>query len=297
MKFAGFIMTYERESILADTIQSVFSQSLPPEKILIVDNSITITTEQLITGLNNPKISYHRVGYNSGPAGAAGIGLRILAAEGYDWIYWGDDDDPPVFSDTFEILLKTAATDIKCGCVGVVGQFFNRKTGFVKRVPDEQLQTSGILEVDTIAGGMSKIVSGKMILENRILPEEKLFYGMEELDFDIKIKSSGYKLLVDKPFYLKHRLHYNRLGLPKRTLKKKSNAALIREYYSFRNSLYVFFNNNLYRAFLTVFVYSFFKQFLRFKQGLIFFTGFKLFSMALFHFVSGKMGYRKINIG
>lgn len=295
MKFAGFIMTYERESILENTIQTIFSQSVSPEKILIVDNSFSNKTELLIAQLNNPKLTYHKVGYNSGPAGAAAIGLKILATQGYDWIYWGDDDDPPVFNDTFEILLKTAAADNKCGCVGVVGQFFNRNTGFVKRVPDEQLQTSGILEVDTIAGNMSKIVSGKMILEKMIFPEEKLFFGMEELDFDIKIRNSGYKLLVNKPFYLKHRLHYNRIGLADKTLHKKSNAAMTREYYSFRNSLYVFFSNNLYLAFLTVIAYSFLKQLLRFKLGFrVGFTGVKLFFTTISHFILGKMGKRTI---
>ncbi|PWA04858.1 glycosyltransferase [Flavobacterium psychrotolerans] len=297
IKFAGFIMTYERESILLDTIQRIFSQTVPPEKILIVDNSTTNHTEKLIKDFNNPKVIYHRVGYNSGPAGAAGIGLRILADEGYDWIYWGDDDDPPVFEDTFEILLKTALSDPKCGCVGVVGQFFNRKTGFINRVSDAELQSEGIIEVDTIAGGMSKIVNGAMILKSGIVPEEKLFYGFEELDFDIKIINLGYKLLVDKKFYLKHRLNFNRLELPSRTFQKKSKSALFREYYSTRNILYIYYGNKLKRAFLTVLFYSFFKQILRFKHGFrAGFTGFKLFFLAFFHFLSGRMGHRKIKI-
>ena len=175
--FAGFIMTYERESILMDTIKSVFSQTFPPEKILIVDNSFTTKTEELLKTSNNPKVIYHRVGYNSGPAGAAKIGLQILASEGYDWIYWGDDNDPPIFDNTFEILIETALSDSKCGCVGVVGQFFNKITGFINRVPNELLQSDGVLEVNTIAGGMYKIVSGKMMRDGTLLPDEKLFFG------------------------------------------------------------------------------------------------------------------------
>jgi len=132
MKFAGFIMTFERATILEETLGKIFSQTVSPEKILIVDNSITKDTEELISKLNNPKVIYHKVGYNSGPAGAAKIGLTILASEGYDWIYWGDDDDPPFFNDTFEILLKVALSDSKCGCVGSVGQFLNKRTGFIK---------------------------------------------------------------------------------------------------------------------------------------------------------------------
>ena len=48
MRFAGFIMTYERETILVDTIQAIFSQTVTPEKILIIDNSSTYNTKELI---------------------------------------------------------------------------------------------------------------------------------------------------------------------------------------------------------------------------------------------------------
>ena len=297
VKFGAFIMTYERETILIDTIDKVLSQTFPPEKILIVDNSATQKTAELMLTLHNPKVVYHKVGYNSGPAGAAAIGLQLLAAEGYDWIYWGDDDDPPIFENTFEILIKTALSDPKCGCVGVVGQFFNKKTGFVKRVPDAMLQSEGTLEVDTIAGGMYKIVNGKMILERNLIPDEQLFFGFEELDFDLQIKKKGYKLLVDKPFYWKHRLHFNRTGLTKKTWHKKSDSALQREYYSTRNILYICFKNTLLSALICILFYSIIKQFLRFKQGFSTgYIGFKITFMAIFHFFIGKMGIRKINI-
>jgi GT2 family glycosyltransferase len=77
------------------------------------------------------------------------------------------------------------------------------------------LQSDGVLKVDTIAGGMSKIVSGEMIRNHQIFPDEKLFFGMEELDFDLKIKKIGYRLLVDRPFYYQHRLRWNRVACSK----------------------------------------------------------------------------------
>ncbi len=291
MKFAGFIMTYERESILLNTIQTIFSQTIPPEKILIIDNSTSHNTENLINNLNNPKVFYHRVGYNSGPAGAAGIGLSMLAEEGYDWIYWGDDDDPPVFMDSFEVLLKTAISDSKCGCVGAVGHFFNKKTGFIDRVSDEVLYTEGILSVDNIAGGMSKIVNGKMIAKFKIVPNEKLFYGFEELDFDLKIKNMGYKLLVNKSLFLRHRLKYKRIGISSIRYQKKTKNNILREYYSTRNMLYILFYNHYIIAFINILIYTFFKQFMRLRDGVDYcLLGFKITLLAWFHFLTGKMG-------
>jgi len=297
IKFAGFIMTYERSAILLETIDKIFSQTLSPEKILIVDNSVTFTTAELIQSLQNPKVFYHRVGYNAGPAGAASIGLRTLAAEGYDWIYWGDDDDPPFFDNTFEILLKIAVSDTKCGCVGVVGQFFNRKTGFMNRVSNELLQSEGVLEVDNIAGNMSKIINGNMIRNANILPDEKLFFGFEELDFDIQIKQAGYKLLVDRTFYWKHRVYWKRDVVPQKILREKSDLAFRREYYSTRNIFYICLKNRMISALICFFLYAFSKQFLRFKYGLVIgLKGFKVTLLAFFHFSTRQMGYKKIKI-
>lgn len=291
IKFAGFLMTYERADILEKTIEKILAQSPAPEKLLIVDNSETNTTELMIERLGNPILRYHKVGQNSGPAGAAKIGLELLSKEGFDWIYWGDDDDPPIFENTFKILLKMAISNEKCGCVGAVGQFFNRFTGFVERVPNELLQSEGFLMVDTIAGNMSKIVSGEMIRTHQIFPDEKLFFGMEELDFDLMIKKTGYNLLVDKPFYFKHRQRWNRVVVPNKTLQAKSDNKLVREYYSIRNGLYIYKKNGLISALIIFFFYYATKQIFSFKfgisQGI---SGLKIFSKAISDLFSSKMG-------
>ena len=291
INFAGFLMTYERDKILEDTIKKIFSQSITPKKLLIIDNGITESTELMILRLNNPMVSYHRVGRNSGPAGAAKIGLEILSREGFDWIYWGDDDDAPIFIDTFKILLEMAISNEKCGCVGVVGQFFNKTTGFIKRVPSDLLKFEGVLEVDTIAGGMSKIINGEMIRKKQIYPNEKLFFGMEELDFDLQIKKVGYKLLVNRNFYYQHRLMWNRIEIPNKKMKIKSKNSLIREYYSIRNGLYILNNNKFFIAQIIFFMYYLIKQILSFKFG--FKEGFiriRIFYLAINDLINLRMG-------
>lgn len=268
LKFAGFVMTYERAEILVETIDIIFSQSVTPEKLLIVDNSITYDTQHRLDLLNDPRIEYHRVGYNSGPAGAAAIGLKILASQGYDWIYWGDDDDPPIFNNTFEILLNIATTNQNCGCVGAVGNYFNRLTGFVSRPTNDELVGDGLLSVDTIAGGMTKIVNGNMVTNYNIFPDKKLFFSFEDLEFDIKIKKIGYSLLVDKSFYLQHRHFHNRIVLPPKNLRRKSDNALKREYYTIRNDMYIFFKNKFYFANIVIFSYFTLKSIVSYKFGL-----------------------------
>jgi GT2 family glycosyltransferase len=296
MKFAGFIMTYERAELLKASIDKIFLQTVYPEKLLIIDNSLTYTTEDLIKSINNPKIIYYRVGYNSGPAGAAAIGLKILSDEGFDWIYWGDDDDPPIFNDTFEILLKLANNNINCGCVGSVGQFFNKNKAIIERVPDKLLCSKGALEVDNIAGNMSKIVNGKMISDFAIFPEKKLFFGLEELDFDMKVKKIGFKLLVDKSLYWKHRVNANRVNFKRKYFIKKNDYLLQRNYYSTRNILYICYVNNFFLSIVFQILKAIFKPFLNINYGFKYFKKTMYINyLALYHFFAGKYGFRKIN--
>src|SRR4051812_36342830 len=108
-KFAAFIVTYNRAEILMDTIQKIMSQTLTPEKLLVVDNGATDETKEKLNELY-PEAVHIKMGYNAGPAGGVNVGLETLAKEGYQWIFWGDDNDPPPTTDTFEKLVHLAET-------------------------------------------------------------------------------------------------------------------------------------------------------------------------------------------
>ncbi len=245
LKFAGFIMTYNRTDILEQTIEIVFQQSFPPEKLLIVDNSDNNLTKELITRLssNTWPLEYIHTGYNSGPAGAANLGLKTLLEEGFDWIYWGDDDDPPQFPNVFEDLISIGNKFPKVGAVGSVGSKFNFKTGVMQRFKDEELE--GVLEVNAIGGNHNLIVNGDALRHSKILPDTALFFGFEEFDFLQRLKLKGYKILVSGSSLLEHRKLKNRLGPQKiyNFLPKENKHSLNRKYYSDRNLIYILFYN------------------------------------------------------
>ena len=290
INFAGFIITYERHEILLDTINKVFDQTYAPEKILIVDNSETEHTKNLIEGLKDPKIEYYRVGYNSGPAGGAYFGLKILSEQGYQWIYWGDDDDPPYFPDVFEKLLKIASENPITGCVGAVGQFFDNKNGLLRRVSNEMLNGEGILEVNNIAGGMIKIVNSEIVVKHSVLPNASLFYGFEELEYDLQIQNVGYSLLVDKELFYRHRLFHNRVQL-KKSVVKKTEKQLARDYYSTRNMLFILKGNKLFSALCFTFLRINYKCVVAFQYGFRYgIMNFIYQVKAVLHFVFSKYG-------
>jgi glycosyltransferase involved in cell wall biosynthesis len=267
-KFAAFIMTYERPEILLQTVSILQSQSFPPEKILIVDNSESDATKIAIQNLQQSDLEYFKVGYNSGPAGAAKIGLQKLTAEGYQWIYWGDDDDPPKFSDSFERLLGLAHKykHLNIGILGMVGQHFNSTIGTIQRVKDKELREKDLVTVESIAGGQTMIVNSAVV-RSGVLPDENLYFGFEELDFCLRTKQAGFELVVSTELFLRAREKYGRLNYrpPFYIQNKKGNWN--RNYYSTRNILFILKRNRLYMALGYHFFKNLFKMIYAFRFG------------------------------
>jgi GT2 family glycosyltransferase len=236
MRLGGFIITYNRPQILSETIKILFDQTVPPVLLWIIDNSDNLDTDHAIASLLDSRLRYHRMGYNAGPAGAAKQGLQLCADSGLDWIYWGDDNDPPQHTDTFEKLLSIKDDNPYCAILGAVGQFFDHKKGEIKRVQSRLLERKNSLEVDFIAGNMNMIVH-KNIVKAGIYPDPDLFFGFEELDFCLKAKRRGFAMLVHCGLFLALREKHNRINFEPPFYKRKSNLA--REYYSLRNLLYI----------------------------------------------------------
>ncbi len=249
-RFAGFIITYNRPVKLTETIEKVLSQTYSPEKLWIIDNSDNEDTERKINTLTYENVIYHKVGYNAGPAGAAKIGLCLAAEEGVDWIYWGDDDDPPVFPNVFERLfniIRLESASYKIGQIGIVGQYFDEKRGLLVRISDKQLKNSKTLPVDNIAGNQCKLINARVVTMG-IYPDEELFFGFEELSFDVKLKIAGFQSVIDGSFQYTLREKYGKLGFKKGVVRKRNVNSLWRNYYSTRNLLYILKDNGYYTA-------------------------------------------------
>lgn len=236
--FAAFIITRNRPDTLVSTISTVLNQTLPPECILIVDNSNLDDTRNRIATLKNEKLIYHSVGYNAGPAGGAYCGLKLLFEKGYNWVLWIDDDDPPKFLDVFEKLFQIVEDNESpdLGMVGCVGERFDFQRAKIIRLKDQEL--TGYLDVDTISGNMFPLVS-RRVFEKGILPSKDFFFGFEDLGFSLTIKRNGFRIMTSGELHFEHRELANRLNLNKKQHHKRSSDSLWREYYSVRSITYI----------------------------------------------------------
>jgi GT2 family glycosyltransferase len=288
VKLGGFVITYHRPVVLLATIQSIFSQSCPPDFLWIIDNSEDLETDHAVAGLLDPRIRYYRMGYNAGPAGAAGRGLKLCAQEGADWIFWGDDNDPPFRKDCIERLLSIRDVNPFCGVLGSVGQFFDRKKGVIKRVQTRLLEKKEWIEVDYVAGGMCMLVSGE-VAKSGMAPNPDLFFGFEELDFCLRVSRKGYSIVVDCGLFLEARKKYDKMDYERPFYKQKKN--LVREYYSLRNLLMISDTLTLPSMKYNIVKRWALKSFYGFRYGFSYgLTNFKLIALAFYHYYRGIKG-------
>jgi GT2 family glycosyltransferase len=293
-RIAAFIITYERPAEATSMIAKLFEQTLVPEKILIIDNSDSYRTQELILSLNDRRVEYIRVGYNSGPAGAAHIGLKLLAEQGFDWIYWGDDDDPPEtshsFNDVFEVLSKTKYKDDEVGIIGKAGGRLNRLTGRTLSFKNAELK--GIIEADYIAGNKMMIVNS-MVVKANILPNPLLFFGFEELDFCLRVSNNGFRILFDGSKLLKQRVQEGKTASSYRWKGHSFGIKerLWRQYYSTRNLLFVLRANRFWSALILQILRTVTKSIYGFRYGWSYgIKQFRIQALAMIHFSFGRFG-------
>ncbi|NJN81481.1 MAG: glycosyltransferase [Caldilineaceae bacterium] len=106
MKLSAFVVTFNRPATLASTLQTLLAQSRPPDAILVLDNSSLASVQRVAQEYAEQGVVYHDMGRNGGSGRRGRIRLDRLSREGSDWIFWGDDDDPPKSTDTLERLVS-----------------------------------------------------------------------------------------------------------------------------------------------------------------------------------------------
>lgn len=233
---AKFITTFNRPDRLRDVIEATLGQTRLPDLLLIVDNGDPVPTQEIADAYG---AEYHSTGSNLGPAGAAAFALRHLAERGFEWIAWGDDDTPPLTTDSFATLMELAegsAPDV--GGVGAVGTRFDWTKGEIRRLHDEEL--AGPIEVDVIGSGQQLITRASLV-EDVGVPDPELFFGFYDPEYCLRIRAGGHRLLIPGELLLEYRRSMNRLGIEVRKSIRPRNQPheMWRRYYVTRNYIHM----------------------------------------------------------
>ena len=290
--YAAFVMTYKRSAILLETINKLFEQTFPPEVVLIVDNDPDKGALCVVDNFPKNKVQYYAVGYNSGPAGGAYFGLKLLFEQNWDWVLWTDDDDPPVFDDSIQnifSLLEQYKGIKPIGIIGAVGANFNKFKGSITRIESHMIESLHI--VDYIGGSMSPIVN-RSVFNKSILPNPDLFFGFEDLSFCLQVKKAGFEILISGSEMLRWREKFNRLNISTTPHNLPDISTLWRQYYSVRSLFTILYSQEKVMIGFFYFIFkTVFKSFLGYKKGFSYGNKYaKIHLLGLYHGMIRKNG-------
>lgn len=247
-RFFGVLVTFNRLTELAVTLDRLAAQTHPLDRLLVVDNGGGAENWDAVEG--HPA-EYIDAGDNLGPAGGFALGMtRLLeSASDDDWIFLFDDNDPPFFDDALENAARfaqtTAETNPDVGGVGISGGRFDLKTGRVLRVGDAEIH--GTVAVDHITGGgLPAYRVGAVKKVGVFLPE--LFFGFEELEYGLRLTAAGHPLFADGEQWARRKTVKRGVGLlpPEQVSAARSANTNLkvsepswRRYYSLRNLIFI----------------------------------------------------------
>lgn len=236
----GLLVTFNRPTELANHLDVLGRQTVQLDELLVVDNGDDQHVQETIERHQPPGIDTKvlRTGANLGPAGGIQTGMeRLLKTAGpNDWIVLLDDDDPPHRDDALERLISFArkqnSADPAVGVVGGTGTRFDRRRGRIRRIPDAEL--SGIVDVDYVAGGQLPLISVAAIRSAGPFRGD-LFFGFDDLEFGLRVRDAGWRIVLDGDLAHWSRERAGRLG-PRVGGARLTRAGVPwRRYYSVRN--------------------------------------------------------------
>lgn len=113
-RVTAVVVTYNRKALLIECLDAILSQTVVPEKIIVINNASTDGTEKLFEAgamYNRDIITCVNMSSNEGGSGGFYEGMRLVLEGKSDWVWIMDDDTIPAL-DCLEKLLR--ADSIVC---------------------------------------------------------------------------------------------------------------------------------------------------------------------------------------
>lgn len=231
------MVTYKRPDDLARSLAVLAVAPGVTGRRVVVDNEPGATNR---AGVEAHGWEYLAMPDNTGPAGglAAGVGMVLEGAEAQDWILFLDDDDPLPEPDVL-VHLSAAGNqlldeEVPIGGVGAVGARFDRSTGELVRLRDDELV--GMVCVDAIGGGQLPLYQ-VAALRAAGGPRTDLFFAYDDVELGLRLTAAGYQLFVPADVWRAGRRRHPRpASAPARG---RYRVAPWRTYYSVRNQIVI----------------------------------------------------------
>ena len=239
---AAVVVTYNRLELLKRVITALKSQTIPVDKIIVINNGATDGTKEWLDSQDS-LIAIHQE--NVGGAGGFYRGIKEAMTTEAEWIWCMDDDVFPTSQCLEQLILHYTAEDktgILCPKRLMDGKAFiseTRKQNLsnpLKYIFDDSLEAEMLNNNETVEiEGMA--FEGPLIrrevVENIGLPNKDLFILYDDTDYSYRAILAGYKVKVVSNAIMEKYCHHNTLSKKDTIIRNKWKLK-----YHFRNTAY-----------------------------------------------------------
>ena len=190
------VLTFRRPRLASDVVRSLLEvEGFAPERIVVVVNGEG--------GLDSPDLEdavrLVRLPSNLGPAGGFRAGLvEAFTDPGCRWAYLCEDDiglfdlPAPRVADLVARVEADSVTHPAVGAVVAYGRsFVGRGAHTVNVVPG----SADLVPVDVACWGATLV--DRRVVDSGVLPDDELFFGVEDFDFFCRVREAGWEVLLD----------------------------------------------------------------------------------------------------
>lgn len=236
MNYVSVVVTYNRKEFLKMAVESLLSQTLLPQKIIIIDNASTDGTPEMMQAFQSELIDYVRLPENLGGSGGFYRGLDIAKKyqDEAQWVSLSDDD--AIFeNDYFEKISNVASHTPKIKAFSGTVQFMDHSKQLDQRqritswnhfdstaIPDSAYKSDFYIDLFTFCGCVINFD-----LVNQVgMPRQDFFIWWDDIEYSIRVRKYSKILNVSDAILVHH------TKKPSVSSRYQQNW---KEYYWFRN--------------------------------------------------------------
>ena len=232
------VLTYRRPRLASNVVRSLISdEGFEPDHVIVVVNG----EGGLDSADLEASVRMVRLPANTGPAGGFRAGLiEAFADARCRWAYLCEDDvglfdlPAPRVAGLLERLDAISSVHPAVGAVVAYGRSFVGRGGHtVNVVPRE----ADLLPVDVACWGATLV--SRRVVDEGVLPDPELFFGVEDFDFFCRIREAGWEVLLDGEAARAVAAQQTNEGRDRAIREQRPNdaAEAWRAYYHARNSI------------------------------------------------------------
>lgn len=196
MKAIAVVVTYNRLTLLKESIAALLAQTRPTDAVLVINNNSTDGTEEWLATQPVTMITQE----NNGGASGFYRGIKEAYTQGADWVWLMDDDTIPS-PGALEQLLRCAGNSV----LNDAGFFLSKATWtngephimnlpdirtFVQDKPFNLYDQHGVLRVQA-ASFVSLLVSRKAV-QACGLPVKEFYIWLDDFEYTSRITRAGF---------------------------------------------------------------------------------------------------------